>query len=260
MSKTLWHTIKIEVPKEMVNITNKDKVVVKKSLTKTNNISKSNKEPSIKIIPGDTNKPKIISDGKEWNVEELKSKMKKATELGKKNEGKELKKKSENKIVKSYVKKVNDKIVAKKVKPTILNEEKKETKPKSDIDIVIDNWNHPDIPIHLSLSDEQTYNNIQNTILRENKRNHHIFAPDLLAFTKKYNDKIVTKYSKDKNYKVGMDIIYKGLYYIINHIIDFNNIKMKPGSPTDVFKDRQDYNLGLKRLSKSLAYKIYAIK
>ena len=77
MSKTLWHTIKLEVPKEMVNITKNDKVVVKKSLTKTNNISKANKEPSIKIIPGDTNKPKIISDGKEWNIEELKLKMKK---------------------------------------------------------------------------------------------------------------------------------------------------------------------------------------
>ena len=94
MSKTLWHTIKLEVPKEMVNITKNDKVVVKKSLTKTNNISKANKEPSIKIIPGDTNKPKIISDGKEWNIEELKLKMKKAKELGKKNEGKEYKKPS----------------------------------------------------------------------------------------------------------------------------------------------------------------------
>jgi Asp-tRNA(Asn)/Glu-tRNA(Gln) amidotransferase C subunit len=92
MSKTLWHTIKLEVPKEMVNITKNDKVVIKKSLTKTNNISKANKEPSIKIIPGDTNKPKIISDGKEWNIEELKLKMKKAKELGKKNEGKEYKK------------------------------------------------------------------------------------------------------------------------------------------------------------------------
>ena len=94
MSKTLWHTIKLEVPKEMVNITKKDKVVVKKSLTKTNNISKANKEPSIKIIPGDTNKPKIIDNGKEWNIEELKIKMKKAKELGKKNEGKEYKKKN----------------------------------------------------------------------------------------------------------------------------------------------------------------------
>ena len=101
MSKTLWNTIKIQVPEEMVNITKKDKITVKKSLTKTNNISKANKEPSIKIIPGDVNKPKIISDGKEWNVEELKIKMKKANELGKKNEGKEYKKKSENKILKT---------------------------------------------------------------------------------------------------------------------------------------------------------------
>jgi hypothetical protein len=94
MSKTLWHTIKLEVPKEMVNITKNDKVVVKKSPTKTNNISKANKEPSIKIIPGVTNKPKIISAGKEWNIEELKFKMKKAKELGKKNEGKEYNKPS----------------------------------------------------------------------------------------------------------------------------------------------------------------------
>ena len=96
MSKTLWHTIQLEVPKEMINITKNDKVVVKKSLTinkeKKFNISKANKEPSIKIIPGDTNKPKIIDNGKEWNIEELKLKMKKAKELGKKNEGKEYKK------------------------------------------------------------------------------------------------------------------------------------------------------------------------
>ncbi len=72
MSKTLWHTIKLEVPKEMVKITKNDKVVVKKTLTKANDISKANKEPSTKIITGDTNKPKIISDGKEWNVKELK--------------------------------------------------------------------------------------------------------------------------------------------------------------------------------------------
>jgi hypothetical protein len=69
MSKTLWHTIKLEVPKEMVNVTKNDKVVVKKSLTEADNISKANKEPSIKIIPGDTNKPRIVSDGKQCNVE-----------------------------------------------------------------------------------------------------------------------------------------------------------------------------------------------
>jgi hypothetical protein len=48
MAKTLWHTIKLEVtampaPKEMVNITKNDNVVVKKALTKTNNVCKTNK-------------------------------------------------------------------------------------------------------------------------------------------------------------------------------------------------------------------------
>ena len=51
-------------------------------------------EPSIKTIPSDTNKAKIIDNGKEWNIEELKLKMKKAKDLGKKNEGKEYKKPS----------------------------------------------------------------------------------------------------------------------------------------------------------------------
>ncbi len=58
--------------------------MVRKSLTKTNNIDKSNREPSIKIIPGDTNKPRIIRDGKKWNIEEFKFKIKKIKEQGKK--------------------------------------------------------------------------------------------------------------------------------------------------------------------------------
>ena len=57
---------------------------------------------------------------------------------------------------------------------------------------------------------------------------------------------------------MGMDVLYKGLYNIIDNIIKLNSLKMKPGSPTDVFKDKHDYNLGLKRLSKHLSNKIYA--
>ena len=271
MSKTLWHTIKLEVPKEMVNITKNDKVVVKKSLTKTNNISKANKEPSIKIIPSDTNKPKIISDGKEWNIEELKLKMKKAKDLGKKNEGKEYKKISENKILKSYTKKINDKIVEKKKK-----ELKPEIKPKqtnitvtapptnnnklSDEQTIINEWTTPLNYIILQQYDMKTYENIENTIIKENKLNHHIFTPNLLVFTKKYNDKVIKKYSIMKDYKDGMDRLYKGLYNVIENIIDSNELKMKPGSPVDVFKDRKDYNIGLKYISKALAYKIYSNK
>ena len=266
MSKTLWHTIKLEVPKEMVNITKNDKVVVKKSLTKTNNISKANKEPSIKIIPGDTNKPKIINDGKEWNIEELKLKMKKAKDLGKKNEGKEYKKKTENKILKTFVKKLSDKIIEKK---------KKELKPKqtnitvtapptnnklSNEQTIINEWTTPLNYIILQQYDMKAYENIENTIIKENKLNHHIFTPNLLVFTKKYNDKIIKKNSIMKDYKDGMDRLYKGLYNIIENIIDSNELKMKPGSPVDVFKDRKDYNIGLKYISKTLAYKIYSNK
>jgi len=254
MSKTLWHTIKIEVPKEMVNITKNDKVVVKKTLTKTNNISKANKEPSIKIIPGDTNKPKIIDNGKEWNIEELKFKMKKANELGKKNEGKELKKKSDNKILKSYVKKVNDKIVEKKniVKPIIINEEK----PKSDIDKIIDEWDKNDLPKKLYYYDSDVYDKIQIIVTREIKRKHFIMPFDLLVFTKKYNNKVVEVYSKNKNYKEGMDILYKGIYTIINNIINQNNIKIEDAKILNVFEDRNDYNMAMKYINAKYAYKI----
>ena len=102
--------------------------------------------------------------------------------------------------------------------------------------------------------------NIENTIIKENKLNHHIFTPSLLSFTKKYNDRIIKKNSIFLDYKDGMDNLYKGLYNIVQNIIDSNDLKMKPGSPTDVFKDRKDYNIGLKYISKVLAHKIYSNK
>ena len=50
MSKVLWHTLTIKVPSEMVEITKTGKVSIKKTLTKMNNISKSNGYPSIKLV------------------------------------------------------------------------------------------------------------------------------------------------------------------------------------------------------------------
>jgi hypothetical protein len=150
MSKTLWHTIKLEVPKEMVNIKKNDKVVVKKSLTKTNNISKANKEPSIKIIPGNTNKQKIIDNGKEWNIQELKIKMKKAKELGKKNEGKEYKKPSvKQERVKKYVEDFKDR------KEGYIKERKR---PKEDFD---------ESKAKFEITD--TYTNV-NDLIKENEK------------------------------------------------------------------------------------------
>ena len=250
MSKTLWHTIKLEVPKEMVNITKNDKVVVKKTLTKTNNISKANKEPSIKIIPGDTNKPKIISDGKEWNIEELKLKMKKSNELGKKNEGKEYKKKIENKILKSYTKKINDKVIKKNEKP------KPEPNPLEEIDDVVDFWDTKDLPRIFNAYEPDEYNKIELVVTREIKRKNFIMPFDLLVFTKKYNNKVVEYYSKDKNYKQGLDILYKGIYTIIYYIMDKNNIKKENAKILDVFEDIRDYNLAFKRINSRYATKI----
>ena len=130
----------------------------------------------------------------------------------------------------------------------------------SDEQTIINEWTTPLNYIILQQYDMKAYENIENTIIKENKLNHHIFTPSLLVFTKKYNDKIIKKNSIMKDYKDGMDRLYKGLYNIIENIIDSNELKMKPGSPVDVFKDRKDYNIGLKYISKSLAYKIYSNK
>ena len=88
MSKTLWHTIQIKVPKEMLELTKSGKVSIKKTLTKTLNISRSQKKPAIKLIPSDVNKPHIVNDGKEWNIDVLKERMAKARAMRKKNANK----------------------------------------------------------------------------------------------------------------------------------------------------------------------------
>jgi len=81
------------VPSDMVEITKTGKVSIKKTLTKMNNISKSNGYPSIKLVSSSDNKPHIIADGKEWNINQLKTNLKKANELATKNKGRVFKKK-----------------------------------------------------------------------------------------------------------------------------------------------------------------------
>ena len=83
----------------MLELTKAGKVSIKKTLTKTFNISKSQKKPAIKLIPSDINKPQIVNDGKEWNVEELKSQMVKANALAIKNKGRDITK-SEKRVSK----------------------------------------------------------------------------------------------------------------------------------------------------------------
>jgi hypothetical protein len=70
--------------------------------------------------------------------------------------------------------------------------------------------------------------------------------------------------AKTQIIKIGMHILCKGLYrlQVINNLISFNSIKMKRGSPTNLIKDRHDYNLILKRhgISNHLPYKVCAVK
>ena len=108
MSKTLWHTIQIKVPKEMIELTKSGKVSVKKTLTKTFNISRSQKTPAIKLIPSNDNKPHIVNDGKEWNIDVLKERMSKARAIRKKN--------TNRNIFEPAVKKINPVLESKIIK------------------------------------------------------------------------------------------------------------------------------------------------
>ena len=115
MSKVLWHTMTIKVPSEMVEITKTGKVSIKKTLTKMNNISKSQGYPSIKLVKSSDNKPHIITDGKEWNIEQLKTTLNKSNELAKKNKGRVLTKKliqplKDNKFIENIKNKVASKV------------------------------------------------------------------------------------------------------------------------------------------------------
>jgi len=99
MSKILWHTIQIKVPSEMIELTKTGKVSVKKTLTKTFNISRSQKKPAIKLIPSNDNKVEIVNNGKEWDIDELKSRMTKAKQLEKKNATKNIFEPKEKKMI-----------------------------------------------------------------------------------------------------------------------------------------------------------------
>ena len=53
-----------------------------------------------------------------------------------------------------------------------------------------------------------------------------------------------------------MDILYKGIYTIINNIIDKNNIKIENAKILNVFENRLDYNIGMKYINSKYANKI----
>jgi hypothetical protein len=64
MSKLLWGTVEITVPKQMIEGRNESgKVFTMNPLTATNNIRKYLGKPSIKLVPGDIKRPEIVRRG-----------------------------------------------------------------------------------------------------------------------------------------------------------------------------------------------------
>jgi len=90
MNKTLWNTVSIQIPEEMVDITKTGKVTIKKTLTKTANISRSQKTPAIKFMPSEDNQIHILNKGKVWDIEDLRKRTDKARALMKKNANKNI--------------------------------------------------------------------------------------------------------------------------------------------------------------------------
>jgi len=86
MDRILWSTTTIKVPREMVNISKTGRVTLINTLTKTNNISRRQKQQAVKLVPADNFQ---IIHGKSWNVDALKEQVSKANALAKKNRGKE---------------------------------------------------------------------------------------------------------------------------------------------------------------------------
>ncbi len=78
MNKALCHTINIQIPDKMINISKTGCVSIKPSLTNKWNVSRSNDEPSIINQSNSTIDTQIIKDsGQLENVEAIKTRQKK---------------------------------------------------------------------------------------------------------------------------------------------------------------------------------------
>jgi hypothetical protein len=70
MDKILWHSLTIQVPNEMVHYSN-GRVAIKKTLTRLHGVSRSARISSINLIPSPDNKVHVVSQGNQYNVDDL---------------------------------------------------------------------------------------------------------------------------------------------------------------------------------------------
>ena len=84
----LWHTLTIQVPKDMITFTPSGRVSVRPTITKLHNLSKSQGKTAIRLMKSPDDKAHIITDGKKYTHQELKPKITKAIEMAEKNKSK----------------------------------------------------------------------------------------------------------------------------------------------------------------------------
>jgi len=68
----LWHTLTIQVPKDMITFTPSGRVSVRPTLTKLHNLSKSQGKTAIRLVKSPDDKAHIVRDGKPYSHRELK--------------------------------------------------------------------------------------------------------------------------------------------------------------------------------------------
>ena len=76
--------------------------------------------------------------------------------------------------------------------------EYKETPKESPEQIIIDNWTDPHLGYLLEQNDPSTASSIEDVISDKTKKGGYVIDQGLLAFTRKYNNKLLDKYSGDE--------------------------------------------------------------
>ena len=68
----LWHSLTIQVPKDMITFTPSGRVSIRPTITKLHNLSKSQGKTAIRLVKSPDDKAHIVRDGKPYSHRELK--------------------------------------------------------------------------------------------------------------------------------------------------------------------------------------------
>jgi len=101
------------------------------------------------------------------------------------------------------------KVIAPKAEPTRVVQPPKKTSSKEKENAIIDNWDDAYLGYIIDSNDEEMGQALAKLIDTKNRRNEAVLDTYLLAFTKKYNDKIIDKY--------GADALMDGITRLANH-------------------------------------------